>query len=285
MPSYFVSGVFHETSRIAPASSIRYNYIISYTYYCIILSELYALDHTYETLISTSYCLISSAIRDKRHNHVLQSDDYMDATAAASIAEELQFNLGLTTSDTLLLQRLPISKFNTACSKDLIWIRFNTLCNPGLTLHKYNSSWTYLFVPQGAQEHRDQTATEALDPHPPPSWFVPDKIKEKDNGDEILLKSISVELAPTSTMKVVLHSFTNIENFLLYQTQHEYVLSQREAMPKCTNHNLVLNDTKGLKVVGLQADSKEETDKAETKHWRIWMICAIWWHSTWMLSS
>ena len=120
MPSYFVSGVFHETSRIAPASSIRYNYIISYTYYCIILSELYALDHTYETLISTSYCLISSAIRDKRHNHVLQSDDYMDATAAASIAEELQFNLGLTTSDTLLLQRLPISKFNTACSKDLI---------------------------------------------------------------------------------------------------------------------------------------------------------------------
>ena len=62
--------------------------------------------------------------------------------------------------------------------------------------------------------------------HPPPFCFVPDKIKEKENGNEHLLKLISVELVPKSTMKVVPHTFTNVENFMLYQGQHDYILNQ-----------------------------------------------------------
>ena len=79
--------------------------------------------------------------------------------------------------------------------------------------------------------------------HPPPFRFVPDKVKDKEDGDETSLKSISVELAPKSTMKVVPHSFTNVENFLLYQGQHDYILNQQEAKPKWISLSLVLNDT------------------------------------------
>ena len=88
----------------------------------------------------------------------------------------------------------------------------------------------------GKAERREQR-------HPPPFCFVPDKIKEKEDGDENLLKSISVELAPKSTMKVVPHSFTNVKNFLLYQGQNDYILNQQEAKPKWITLSLVLNDT------------------------------------------
>ena len=43
-------------------------------------------------------------------------------------------------------------------------------------------------------------------------------------------------------MKVVPHTFTNGESFMLYQIQHKYILRQQEAMPKWMNLNLVLND-------------------------------------------
>ena len=71
-------------------------------------------------------------------------------------------------------------------------------------------------------KHREQR-------YPPPFCFIPNKIKEKEDRDENLLKSISVELAPKSTMKVVPHSFANVENFMLYQGQHTYILNQQEA--------------------------------------------------------
>ena len=79
--------------------------------------------------------------------------------------------------------------------------------------------------------------------HPSPFCFVPDRIKEKEDGDTNLLKPISVELAPKSTMKVTPHSFTNVENFLLYQGQYDYILNQQEAKPKWITLSLVLNDT------------------------------------------
>ena len=52
--------------------------------------------------------------------------------------------------------------------------------------------------------------------HPPSYRFVPDKIKEKKERDDNLLKSISVELAPKSTMKVMPYTFTNIKNSLFH---------------------------------------------------------------------
>ena len=49
--------------------------------------------------------------------------------------------------------------------------------------------------------------------HQPPFRFVPDKIKESEEGDVHLCKAISVELVPKSTMKVVPHNFLNVEKF------------------------------------------------------------------------
>jgi hypothetical protein len=77
-----------------------------------------------------------------------------------------------------------------------------------------------------------------------------------------LLKSISIELAPKSTMKVVPHTFTNVENSLLYQGQHNYILNQQEAKPKWNTLELVLNDT-DCKLAAINADSDEMTDKTK----------------------
>ena len=74
--------------------------------------------------------------------------------------------------------------------------------------------------------------------------------------------NIGLKLAPNSTMKVVPHTFSNAENFLLYQIQNKYILTQQEVMLKLTNLNLVLNDTE-VNVAALLANSKEETDESK----------------------
>ena len=92
--------------------------------------------------------------------------------------------------------------------------------------------------------------------HSPPFCFVPDKIKEKEDEDENLLKSILVELAPKSTMKVVPNFFTNVKNFLLYQGQHDYILNQQKAKPKWRTLSPVLNDAE-IKMAALLLISAE----------------------------
>ena len=90
---------------------------------------------------------------------------------------------------------------------------------------------------------------------------MPDKIKEKEDEDENLLKSILVELAPKSTMKVVPNFFTNVKNFLLYQGQHDYILNQQKAKPKWRTLSPVLNDAE-IKMAALLLISAEViTDK------------------------
>ena len=89
---------------------------------------------------------------------------------------------------------------------------------------------------------------------------MPDKSKEREEGDKHLCKAISVELVPKFTMKVVPHTFLNVKNFLLYQIQHEYILSQQEAMPKLTNLIFLLNDTE-VKVTALLANGTGEKIK------------------------
>ena len=96
--------------------------------------------------------------------------------------------------------------------------------------------------------------------HQLPFRFVPDETKESEERDKHLCKEILVDLTTKSTMKVVPHTFTNVENFLLYQIQHKYILSHQEAMSRWTNLDLVLNDAE-VKVTALLANSEEETDK------------------------
>ena len=92
------------------------------------------------------------------------------------------------------------------------------------------------------KELKHKEAERQTQRHQPSFRFMPGKIKESEEGDEHLCKAILVELTPKSIMKVVPHTFTNGESFMLYQIQHKYILRQQEAMPKWMNLNLVLND-------------------------------------------
>ena len=60
-----------------------------------------------------------------------------------------------------------------------------------------------------------------------PDFSLSDKPKEKEKGEEVLLKLILVKLTQKSSMEVVSHTFTNIENSLLYQGQHDYIMNQQ----------------------------------------------------------
>ena len=59
---------------------------------------------------------------------------------------------------------------------------------------------------------------------------------------------------------MVPHPFINVENFMLYETQHNYILNQQEAKPKWITLNLVLNDTK-VKDAAINANSKDATNE------------------------
>ena len=54
--------------------------------------------------------------------------------------------------------------------------------------------------------------------------------------------------------------FLNVENFLLYQMQHNYILNQQKVKPKWISLNLVLNNTE-VNVVAINADSLAATDE------------------------
>ena len=73
-------------------------------------------------------------------------------------------------------------------------------------------------------------------------------------------KLIMVEIAPKSTMKVVPQNVTNVDIFMLYQGQHNYILNQQEMKPKWKTLSLVLNDTE-VKIVAINANSNYATDK------------------------
>ena len=117
------------------------------------------------------------------------------------------------------------------------------------------------YSPRGASTKKPNAENRGIRPS---FRFVSYKIKEREDGDEHLLKSVLIELAPKSTMKVVPHSFTNVEKFLLCQGQHDYILNQQEANPKWITVSLVLNDTE-IKVVALTILSAEAVTKKE-KH-------------------
>ena len=93
---------------------------------------------------------------------------------------------------------------------------------------------------------------------------MPDKIKQKEEGDEHLLRSISAKLAPKSTMKLVPHTFTSVNNFLLYQIQHDYILNQQEAQPKWKTLSLFPNDIE-VKVAAINTNRKMRPTK-QSKH-------------------
>ena len=78
------------------------------------------------------------------------------------------------------------------------------------------------------------------------------------------MKLISIELTPKSIMKVVPHSFTNVENFLLYQEQHDYILNQQEVKPKWITLSLALNYTE-IKVAALTLLSADVINNKEKK--------------------
>ena len=67
--------------------------------------------------------------------------------------------------------------------------------------------------------------------HLPPLRFVPQRHAPKEEGDEDYNKTITVELDSKTTSKIVPHTFVSIEDFLMFQKHHSYVLSQQDAKP------------------------------------------------------
>ena len=76
--------------------------------------------------------------------------------------------------------------------------------------------------------------------HSPPLRFAPTKLLDHEDGDDDKKKNtITVELNGKITMKLVPYSFVDIESFLRYQQQHDYVLSQQDAKANWTKiHSL-----------------------------------------------
>ena len=95
-------------------------------------------------------------------------------------------------------------------------------CALDLVLSYYNSSQlAQLFL----KELKYKEVKRRIHRHSPQihfSWWT----KRKRGGKEMLLRSILVILAQKSTIKVVSLTFTNVENFLLYQGQHDYIINQ-----------------------------------------------------------
>ena len=65
--------------------------------------------------------------------------------------------------------------------------------------------------------------------HKPPLSFIPPSLLAAEEGEEDYHKTITVELTEKNHAKVTLHSFQNVEDFLVYQKHHDYVLSQPSA--------------------------------------------------------
>ena len=64
--------------------------------------------------------------------------------------------------------------------------------------------------------------------HKPPLRFKPPDILAED-GEELNVRSITIELDSKTTSKIVPHTFISVEDFLSFQKQHDYVMSQQDA--------------------------------------------------------
>ena len=63
----------------------------------------------------------------------------------------------------------------------------------------------------------------------PPLQFAPPALPTSEEGEDNYNKTITVELSEKTTTKIVPHVFQNVEDFLVYQKQHDYVLLQQDA--------------------------------------------------------
>ena len=65
--------------------------------------------------------------------------------------------------------------------------------------------------------------------HEPPLSFVPLPLPVSEEGGEDYHKTITIELTGKTHAKIIPHFFRNVEDFLAYQKQLDYVLSQQSA--------------------------------------------------------
>ena len=61
-----------------------------------------------------------------------------------------------------------------------------------------------------------------------------------EEGEEDYHKTITIELTEKTYTKVTPHSFRNVEDFLVYQKQHDYVLLQQSAEANCNSLEVLL---------------------------------------------
>ena len=102
---------------------------------------------------------------------------------------------------------------------------------------------------------------------PPPFRFVPDRtpVINADEGElSGKLKPIEVELAEKTTTKVVPHTFTNVENFLKHQKNHDYILSQQKAKTKWEGFVRIALESE-TEIAAIDATTANQAEKKKLK--------------------
>ena len=101
--------------------------------------------------------------------------------------------------------------------------------------------------------------------HEPPLRFKPPDILAED-GEELNVRSITIELDSKTTSKIVPHTFISVEDFLSFQKQHDYIMSQQDAKAKWKNI-CILRDATIAKRDAISANTIDPAEKkARKKH-------------------
>ena len=111
---------------------------------------------------------------------------------------------------------------------------------------------------------KDAEAERGKPRHVPPLRFVPAKPPENEDGEDDYNKSITVELTNKTTMKVVPYTFLDVESFLGYQKQFQYILSQQEAELNYDKYKKICDDTE-TKISAISENSIVTKEKAARK--------------------
>ena len=166
----FVPGVFQETSRIAPVSSIKYNQV-NISYYHInhtwILYPNHFLDHIDINPLLTVWSVVLKG-KPPRLQYSQPNKETQPILLSSLLPNLPNRKNNRQKPDSPYQVRVfynsyPSSKKNPVDYKESIRIKLNTLRAPGLILNSHDGSRTCFFVLQGAQAQRSWT-TNAKSP-------------------------------------------------------------------------------------------------------------------------
>jgi hypothetical protein len=102
--------------------------------------------------------------------------------------------------------------------------------------------------------------------HEPPLRFAPPALPSAEEGEDDYNKTISVELSEKTTTKIVPHVFRTVEDFLVYQKNHDYVLLQQDSQGIWNKYQLLLTAAQAAMDAISPNSINKEHKKQRKKH-------------------